>query len=183
MRPWQVLLLFFIAVVAFIVARQRANNRQRATGTPGLSRRVWVTIAVVGMFAFVILASTATTGTPSATSTPRAARTDADYAMVDVRDLKKNPDAYKDKSIQVQGEVFNIKEQNGQTFLQMWVAIPGGSQFDREAVVVTYGGALPNVYEKTKITVFGIGAGTDSGKNAFGGTNTQPAIRADRVSG
>ncbi len=81
----------------------------------------------------------------------------------------------------MQGEVFNIKEQSTQTFLQMWVTIPGGTQFDREAVVVNYGGTLPNVYEKTKITVFGIGDGTDSGKNAFGGTNTQPAIRADRV--
>lgn len=172
MRPWQVILLFFVAVIVFLVARRRSHN---------VSRRAWWAIAVVGLLAFVVLASTATSGVPSATDTPRAALTDADYRTMDVRDLKKNPDAYKGKPVQLNGEVFNVKEQNGRTFLQMWVAIPGGTQFDHEAVVVNYGGTLPNVYEKTRITVFGVGDGTGSGKNAFGGTNTQPAIRADRV--
>lgn len=172
MRPWQVILLFFLSVIAFIIARGRVHT---------LSRRAWVTIAIVGLLLFVALASTATSGIPSATDTPHGALTDTDYRTIDVRDLKKNSDAYKGKPVQLNGEVFNIKEQSGRTFLQMWVAIPGGSAVDREAVVVNYGGTLPNVYEKTKITVFGIGDGTGSGKNAFGGTNTQPVISADRV--
>lgn len=173
MRPWQVLAILFVAIIAFIVARRRL---------PGRPRRFWVATAVIGLLVIVALASTVTNGTPAAaTPTNATPRADTDYQTVDVRDLKKNPDAYKGKLVQVRGEVFNIREQSGRTFLQMWVSIPGGTQFDREAVVVTYGGPLPNIYEKTPIAVFGTGAGTDSGTNAFGGTNTQPAIHADRV--
>lgn len=123
------------------------------------------------------------TATPDAlNSASLASANNADYATLDVRELKKNPDTYKGKRIQVQGDVFNIQEMNGTTYLQMYVPIPGGTAYDREAVVVHYRGTLPNVYEKTKIAVFGVGEGAASGTNAFGGKNTQPAIKADRVS-
>lgn len=157
---------------------------------PSQSRRGRSPLRIIGVVvaALVVLliigaaiGGTNATVNKSAVATRAVTLSNSDYQTVDVRDLKKNPDVYKGKPIQVQGEVFNIKEQSGQTFLQMWVPIPGGTQFDREAVVVNYGGTLPNIYEKTKVTVFGIGDGTGSGKNAFGGTNTQPAIRADRV--
>jgi len=143
----------------------------------GMAVAVLVVLLIIG----AAISGTNATANKNAVATRVVTLSDGDYQAVDVRDLKKNPDAYKGKPIQLQGEVFNIKEQSGQTFLQMWVPIPGGTQFDREAVVVNYGGALPNVYEKTKITVFGIGDGTGSGKNAFGATSTQPAIHADRV--
>jgi len=152
------------------------------SGLP-LVRIIGVAVAAIVVLLIIgaAIGGTNATANKNAVATRVVTLSDGDYQTVDVRDLTKNPDAYKGKSIQLQGEVFNIKEQSGQTFLQMWVPIPGGTQFDREAVVVNYGRALPNVYEKTKITVFGIGDGTGSGKNAFGGTNTQPAIRADRV--
>ncbi len=136
--------------------------------------------------------------TPSATSTYRtpptatvasaAAALRADhtpsattYYEVDVRDLKKSPAAYKGRPIQIQGEVFNISEVTGGTYLQMWVSIPGGTEFDREAVVVIYQGRLPSIYEKSRILVSGLGADTTTVKNGYGATITQPAVLADRV--
>lgn len=157
---------------------------------PALPRNGLSALAIIGIVlgALVVLSiigaaigGANATADKSAVATRAVTLSDGDYQTVDVRDLKKSPDTYKGKPIRLQGEVFNIKEQSGQTFLQMWVPIPGGTQFDCEAVVVNYGGTLPNIYEKTKITVFGIGTGTNSGTNAFGGTNTQPSVWADRV--
>ncbi len=148
-----------------------------ALGIIGIVVGAVVVLAIVGA---AIGASNATAKN-NAAATRAITYSDSDYATVDVRALKKNPETYKDRRIQVQGEVFNIRERGGSTFLQMYVPIPGGTQFEREPVVVNYNGTLPSVYEKTTITVFGVGDGTGSGTNAFGATNTQPAIRADRV--
>lgn len=121
------------------------------------------------------------------TATARAAATatvqaiEAKYPRIDIRELAKNPDKYKGELFSLQGTVFTIQETDDQTQLQMWVQIPGGNQFDREAVVVGYDGSLEGVYEKSSIIVYGEGRGAFEGENALGGAIRQPIIRADYV--
>ena len=103
------------------------------------------------------------------------------YQTLDVRDLTKNPDAYKGKRIQMQGRVFNIQVSGKHTRMQIYVAVPGGSTFDEQAVVVEYDGASDGIYEKTNVLVYGTSNGTQTGKNRFGGEVTQPVVTADRV--
>lgn len=67
------------------------------------------------------------------------------------------------------------------TRMQLWVEVPGGSQFDREAVVVDFEGTLEEVYKDTYVLVYGKGAGTFTGRNAFGAEIVQPAIAAEYV--
>jgi hypothetical protein len=100
------------------------------------------------------------------------------YRTLDVRELVKNPDRYKGTFIKMTGTVFNIDESGDSTYLQMWVQIPGGSQWDNEAVIVITDSALDGVYEDTAITVYSMGAGSQSGTNALGGTITQPVLVA-----
>ena len=114
-------------------------------------------------------------------ATPTATLPLSAYQTIDVRELKKNPDAYAGKPVKLAGEIFSITEKAGKTGLQMWVSIPGGSEFDREAVQVSYDGTLPGVYEKTAIVVYGMGAGDMSGSNAFGATVHEPAIDAQTI--
>lgn len=103
------------------------------------------------------------------------------YNEVDVRALKKNPDKFFGQPIWFEGEVLTIEESAGSTYMQLWVRIPGGTRFDREAVVVTYEGTLDEVYEESVITVYGVGRGTFEGKNAMGGDIIQPMIKAEYV--
>ena len=117
---------------------------------------------------------------PSATPQPSLEPTPLpDYRRIDVRDIAKDPNAYKGRGLTLTGEVFNIQQQDGRTILQMHVSGPvAGST---EAIVVAINIALPNVYEGTHIEVQGVGAGTLDMTNAFGATVTQPLIHADHV--
>lgn len=103
------------------------------------------------------------------------------YIEIDVRELEKNPDQYIDNMLLLRGEVFNIEEQSGATWLQMWVRYPGGSTSERVAVVVTFPNELPGVFEDTDIVVYGRGDGSSSGTNLMGGLVEQPLVRAERV--
>lgn len=103
------------------------------------------------------------------------------YEVVDVRNLKKSPDNYRDQKITLRGQVFTIQETDGNTAMQIWVSYPGASTVDREAVIVGFIGSLPELYEKDQVVVYGRGAGTFTGKNALGGEITQPLVKADYV--
>jgi hypothetical protein len=92
-----------------------------------------------------------------------------------------DPLAYKDKPIYLRGQVFFIQKTGDTYALQMWSSYPGAGIFDREAVVVIYEGDLTGVYEDTYIDVYGIGAGTFTGTNAYGGTIVQPRIVAAHI--
>lgn len=121
------------------------------------------------------------TRTPTRTRTPTATQFKSLYAEIDVRELDKNPDLHLGERIVLRGQVFTIQEDADGTFLQIWVRYPGGSSYDRIAVVVIYDGILPGVYEDTNITVYGTALGTFEGTNAYGGTITQPRVFADVI--
>jgi hypothetical protein len=124
---------------------------------------------------------------PTATALARAAATataeaiEATYQEIDIRALVKNPDRYTGVPIKLTGQVFRIEEEIGRTAIQMWVQIPGGSEFDREAVAVFFDGTLDEVFKDSYIVVYGTGAGKIEGTNAFGGTVVQPLIKAEYV--
>ncbi len=105
----------------------------------------------------------------------------ASYQTVDVRDLKKNPDGFKGQRVQLTGDVFNIRVSGNVTDLQFYVPIPGGTAYDREAVQVHYVGDTTGIYEKTRITVYGVAQGSGGGTNAFGASLSQPLIAAQRI--
>lgn len=113
--------------------------------------------------------------TPTAVPTLTAEQIRGQYQWIDVRDLAINPDQFKGEKIAVSGSVFNIQIQDGMTAIQIW--LNGGS----DAATIVYEGELTGVYEGTWITVYGFGAGTFSGTNAFGGTIIQPLIGADII--
>lgn len=127
-----------------------------------------------------ILVSTPTstpTHTPIPTNTPDLR---AEYLEMDIRELDSYPSRYTGDKIKLRGQVFNIMGDG----LQMWVRKPGGGSFDNVAVVVTWltdSILPPQVYEDTWITVYGTGAGTFDGTNAYGGTITQPLILAQII--
>ena len=117
------------------------------------------------------------TSPPSPTIDPEIAK--ARWSTVDIRALVKNPDNYIAQELHYKGEVFSITEDSDGAVMQVWVDVPGGSEFDREAVVVIFEGRTENVYEGTLVEFWGYGLGTYEGTNAFGGAIRQPAILAE----
>lgn len=99
----------------------------------------------------------------------------------DVRALAKNPDSFKDRQIQVEGEVFTIEESDKDTVIQMWVQKPGNNQFDREPIAIYTTMNTAQIYEGTNVRVYGFGAGAAEGKNAFGTTVRLPVIVAKYI--
>lgn len=129
------------------------------------------------------------TAQAKANATATVVALETEFPEVDIRDLAKGPKRYEGQKMRLTGTVFNIKEGEGGflglggtvTSIQMWVQIPGGTQFDREAVSVEFAGTLENVFEDTEILVYGEGAGTMEGKNGFGADISQPLIHAIEV--
>lgn len=78
------------------------------------------------------------------------------------------------------GKIFNIHEEAGITYLQMWGEVPD-DPWAFVAISVRYGASLPGAYENTRIVVYGYGAGTIEGTNPMGGTIVQPLILADHI--
>jgi hypothetical protein len=117
------------------------------------------------------------TPTPVPTVNPTIAK--ANWGTVDIRGLSKNPDNYLDYQIHYKGEVFNITEDNSGAIMQVWVKVPGGNEFDREAVIVYWSGTTDNIYEGTTIEFWGYSLGSFEGTNAFGGSIRQPVISAE----
>ena len=140
--------------------------------------------------------TTVPTHTPIPTSTPlpgtqtaiakqelQATQTalNTQYQEIDIRELVKNPEKYHDDLLRLTGKVFTIQENNGITVFQMWVPVPGGNEFDQEAVVVRFPGSLDKVYKDSQVIVYGTGAGAFEGTNAFGADIRQPMIDATYV--
>lgn len=98
----------------------------------------------------------------------------SNWDTIDIRDLVKDPEKYKTKRVAYSGQVFNIEESRGTYTMQIWVT--GGNQ--REAVIVTHAGDSTGIYKDSFVRVYGVVFGAISGKNAFGGTISQPGILA-----
>lgn len=113
---------------------------------------------------------------PTAVPTKTAEEVRAAYTWIDSRDLVIRPFEFEGDKIAIQGTVFNIDvDPSGFTAMQIW--LDGGS----EAAVIVFQGDSTGIYEGTWITVYGTVEGTFEGTNAFGGTISQPLIRADIV--
>ncbi|HEU4322172.1 MAG TPA: hypothetical protein VFS21_03400 [Roseiflexaceae bacterium] len=162
-----------------------------AAGTEG-----WLTSSDVDLqtVAAAAIPSATPTPSPTPTNTPTPTATPSDpektativaydtaYPEVDIRDLAKAPDRYEGQKFRLEGEVFNIEESGGETFLQMWVQIPGGDRLDREAVAVRFNSDLPGVFAESYIIVYGVGRGAFEGTNAMGATIRQPLVEAELV--
>lgn len=127
------------------------------------------------------------TSTPKPTSTPRPTATAslspeqaiAQWGTVDIRTLVKNPDNYIGSELRYKGEVFTISESWDGAVMQIWVEVPGGNTYDREAVLLYWTGNTEEVFEGTVVECVGYGLGSISGTNAFGGTVVQPAIQCE----
>jgi len=122
--------------------------------------------------------ATATT-IPLALPTASEEQAKARWQTVDIRDLVKNPDRYNEQQVHYEGEVLSIEEADDGTVMQIWVQVPGGSDFDREVVIVVYRGGTDGIYEDTKVEFWGYCKGALEGTNAFGGAIRQPLISAD----
>jgi hypothetical protein len=114
---------------------------------------------------------------PTNTPNPRIAK--AAWNTVDIRELVKNPDRHKGSQVHYTGEIFRIEEDRGTSALQVWVEIPGGSEWDREAIIIIWEGGTTGIYDGTTIEVWGYAGGSLEGKNAFGATISQPMIEAE----
>ena len=114
--------------------------------------------------------------TPTPTPAPTDAELRADYQWIDVRDLLIRPGEFEGEKIAISGTVFNIQVEDGLTAMQIWV---DGGNYD--AVMIGYYGDSMGIYEGTWITVYGVGSGTFTGTNAYGGTIVQPLIIATYV--
>jgi hypothetical protein len=117
---------------------------------------------------------------PTAVPTKTADEIRADYVWVDPRDLSIHPDQFEGDKIALQGEVFNVPpgQSAGMLEFQIWVTPPSG---ETVAVYVVYFGEISGIYQGSWVTVYGTGGGSVSGTNAFGGTITQPLVRADII--
>jgi len=118
---------------------------------------------------------------PTLTAAQARAKYDANYPIVDMRVIAKNPDAYQGTKVKLTGEVFAIQESNGQTVFQMWADDPGGSQFNREAVAVRLGITIASLVKGSRVVVYGTVLGTVNGTNAFGGAVSQPVVNTDHI--
>jgi hypothetical protein len=115
------------------------------------------------------------TSTPLPTDTPvptvepydvwkQSARKDITYKMVD------KSDAYLGERVCWRGEVFNIDESEGLTFLQAWY------KDTLDAFVVIHFDTLPDIFEDDKIVACGYIDEKYEGTNAYGASIYQPSI-------
>jgi len=124
-----------------------------------------------------------------AAATATVVALDTTYSKVNILELAKAPDRFRGQQLKITGEVFTISEGESGMFglggtvtrMQIWVQVPGGSAFDREAVVVEFAGVLDGVVKGIAVIVYGKGAGAFEGTNALGATIRQPAINAEYV--
>lgn len=136
-------------------------------------------IAVVGLILLVWGINYLSGNTSSIASNPVS--TPSRFDPVDVRELSKNPDRYRNQGVVVEGEVFRIQQDGSDATMQVWVQIPNGGDYDREPVTVSYRGQTDGVYEKTRIAIQGRSDGLLRGTNAFGASASQPHIEAYKV--
>jgi hypothetical protein len=170
-----------------------APTRPQSTLSPPVVKKrqwwAWIAIVCIGLLVTVCCIGPALWQTfrsrgvysADAVALPTPTLAPVIYRRPDVRDLVKNPDAYRGSSILIRGEVFTITENNDGAIMQIWVRHPDGSEFDREAVIVTYNGSTDSIYKESVIEVLGFGIGSYEGSNAFGASIRQPAIKADQI--
>ena len=94
-------------------------------------------------------------------------------------ELEKNPDKYSGRVVHYQGEIFNIKEEKGQTMIQMNVTDKGYDIWS-DQVMVIYDGTTKFVDDDI-INVYGEIKGNHSYKSAIGAELTVPLVKAKYI--
>ncbi|MCX5828726.1 MAG: hypothetical protein NTV58_12125 [Deltaproteobacteria bacterium] len=90
------------------------------------------------------------------------------------KDFLKNPSKFKDTRLNIPGKILGIEENNGRTFIQMYISD------DLDSVIVFYEGNT-GFYKNDLIRVYGDGAGTMDGQNRMGASMTWPVIQAKYI--
>lgn len=91
----------------------------------------------------------------------------ASYVSVSSQEIATYPDKYQGQNIRVSGTIFNI---NSDTEFQIYLS--GTS----DAAYIVLRNPMSGVYKGDYLTIYGTGAGTNCGQNAFGATICQPLI-------
>ncbi len=103
----------------------------------------------------------------------------ASAQTIPLANMLKNPDTYKGQKIKVTGEIFQIQESSGSTFILL--NTPETTSYS-DRVAVTYGGSVSFVKGDT-ITAYGEGGGAYSYKSQEGYDITIPLIKAVLIEG
>ncbi len=103
------------------------------------------------------------------------------YAAIDVRDLKKSPDSFRDKKLTFRGLVIAIQENSSGTEMQMRVPFPGGHLFEYALITVHFAGKLPGLYEGQEAVIYGNGGGMTEIKFGTVLSTRQPLVVATYV--
>ena len=146
----------------------------------------WISSSLVSQLATT---ETALTAEAIAAATATIVALDVTYSEVDILEFAKAPERFRGQKLKVIGEVFAISEGASGLFglgdtvtrMQIWVQVPGGSDFDREAVVIEFPGVLDGVVKGSTVLVYGTGAGAFEGTNTQGAAIRQPAIDAEHL--
>jgi hypothetical protein len=98
---------------------------------------------------------------------------------IEYRILKKNPDVYKDKKLTFTGQIVQILEEEGLTFMRVNITKDEYGYWD-DTVAVIYLGSI-DVYEDDIIQFWGIGGGSYTYESTAGWNITIPRIDAKYV--
>jgi hypothetical protein len=102
----------------------------------------------------------------------------ADFRQVDTRDLVTYTGRLAGEKVKISGQVFAIH--SAEERIQVWVGWFQDGAVEKAALSVEWHGDWDRAefYEGDRVTVYGVVKGTIIGVNAFGGTVSQPHIRA-----
>jgi hypothetical protein len=98
---------------------------------------------------------------------------------IEYRILKKNPDVYKDKKLTFTGQIVQILEEEGLTFMRVNITKDEYGYWD-DTVAVFYLGSI-DVYEDDIIQFWGIGGGSYTYESTAGWNITIPRIDAKYI--
>jgi hypothetical protein len=123
--------------------------------------------------------------TPAATPIPAPAvsHNAAPDIDLDLRELERNPEAYRGYSITFWAKVIERAERDGMTALHVitYANRQDLSDFAKLNLIVLYAGALRELSPEDTVLVVGVGYGSFSVPNAFGVNVTQTVILASSV--
>lgn len=115
---------------------------------------------------------------PTKTSTPNKEQVKARWGTVDIRDLVKNPDKYKDQELHYRGTVITAEEDGQASYFQ--ILVPTGKMVNETYnVLIVWDGSSENIYNGTEIEIWGHGRGSIMTENLLGGTIRLPVVVAE----
>jgi hypothetical protein len=90
------------------------------------------------------------------------------------KEFLKNPDKFRGERVSIIGKILDIQEENGATIIQAYL------NQDFDSFIAVHDGSVP-FYKEDLIVVYGEGAGSFEGQNAFGAEMKWPVIAAKYI--